>query len=422
MGKARVCSIIILCLIMLYGCSGAGTTVKNSTVVSAAAQISDVTPVLTSIRTTRPDDTGEAISVDTKNNETPTVTITTLLKKAKTSSFFKDSVFLGDSITVGLASFVNKKRKTDPNFLGGAMFLARGGYALFHTQKPDGYNMHPEYKGQKLQPQKSLKAMSAKKVFIMLGVNDTEGSEDILISNYKKLINNIRRELPEISIYIIAVFPMTERKESVSRNNAKIDSINLRLLSYCVSNNIPFIDINPSFKNDGIVNKDFYRDDFVHLNDMGYIVYTTQLGAMAKLFCLSGTGGNSGRITNVNEFVNAREKPDISSSIVTTIPKDAKVTIIEKSSADWYKLKYNGQSVYVSRKHVAITSSEDIYCVANNVSTNANLRRAPNTASVLTGKVSKGTTLVIAPDYYSQDWYRVIYKGKVCYVFKPLVS
>ena len=85
-------------------------------------------------------------------------------------SFFKDAVFLGDSITVGLEEYAQKMRaSSDSTFLSNAKFLAKVGYPVTATDNSDGNSMHPAYGGVRQQPQKSIAAMGVSKVFILLG-------------------------------------------------------------------------------------------------------------------------------------------------------------------------------------------------------------------------------------------------------------
>lgn len=51
-------------------------------------------------------------------------------------------------------------------------------------------------------------------------------------------------------------------------------------------------------------------------------------------------------VTGVNYALNMRNKPGMSGDIITTIPKGAKVELLEKTTANWYKVKYNGKTGY----------------------------------------------------------------------------
>lgn len=338
-------------------------------------------------------------------------------------SFFDGSVFLGDSLTVGLASFAKSQRKKDDEFLGNAQFLAKTGYALADTSLNDGAEEHPEYDGQRLQPQKSLLAMDPKKVFITLGVNDVSGDEKTLVKNYKALIRSIKSAVPDTKIYMLAIFPMTTRKESSSRNNQKIVSINKRLLSLAMSEGVTFIDITDSFKEDGVLKAEYSRDDYVHLNNDGYSVWTKGMYAFAR-FQLATSEFESGTATivNVKEYVNARKQPSTSARRVMTIKKGESVTILKKESGSWYKVSYNGKIMYVYGKYLSMAGSSGLVGEVCNVSEDANLRALPSTDADRIAKVKKGTLLTVSKDYYSPSWYRVEYNGQTAYISKDLLK
>ena len=65
-------------------------------------------------------------------------------------------------------------------------------------------------------------------------------------------------------------------------------------------------------------------------------------------YCFASTG-----TLRDTEFLNVRETPSTSSNIVTVLPKDASFEIIEEEG-DWYKIKYQDFSGYVSKQYVSI--------------------------------------------------------------------
>lgn len=50
--------------------------------------------------------------------------------------------------------------------------------------------------------------------------------------------------------------------------------------------------------------------------------------------------------------LNLRSKPDANASVLTTIPSNAKVNVIDKSNSEWYKVSYDGKTGYVSSKYI----------------------------------------------------------------------
>ena len=89
-------------------------------------------------------------------------------------TFFDDTVFVGDSVSLKLNLYVSAQRKTDSTFMGTAQFLTPGSYGTGNELKELGSenSVHPSYNGTEMYLADAIEAMGAKKVFIMLGMND----------------------------------------------------------------------------------------------------------------------------------------------------------------------------------------------------------------------------------------------------------
>lgn len=91
-------------------------------------------------------------------------------------SFFDDAVFIGDSVSLALYYYAN-----DYKVLGKAKFLVQGSYGV--TNAVFDYMLMP-YRGQDMKIEDAVAATGAKKVFIMLGMNDIAAYKDDDIMNY----------------------------------------------------------------------------------------------------------------------------------------------------------------------------------------------------------------------------------------------
>lgn len=60
--------------------------------------------------------------------------------------------------------------------------------------------------------------------------------------------------------------------------------------------------------------------------------------------------------------LNLRSEPNTSASVMASIPADAKVTVMDTSNSEWYKVKYDDKTGYVSSKYI----SEDNNQTRNN--------------------------------------------------------
>ena len=75
-------------------------------------------------------------------------------------------------------------------------------------------------------------------MYICLGLNDVgQFSADEYIANYKTLVENFRREIPDLKIAIQSVTPITLYGEKQVLYNAKIDEYNERLAKFAKEEN-----------------------------------------------------------------------------------------------------------------------------------------------------------------------------------------
>lgn len=188
--------------------------------------------------------------------------------------YFDNSVFLGDSVTLGLKNYTTKKRQTESYFLGDAKFISVGSYSVADTLVPvDSPNsIHSLYNGVRTQPQDIIADMGVKRVFICLGLNDIGiYSQNEYLNNYSFLINRIRKAVPDIQIAILSVTPLTVEGERKVLYNAKIDEYNNSLAAFAVENGCYFIDVTSVLKDElGYLADELSSDNYCHLEPKAY--------------------------------------------------------------------------------------------------------------------------------------------------------
>lgn len=124
-------------------------------------------------------------------------------------SYFDDAVFIGDSVSMKLNYYVTNARKTQPNLLGNAQFLTVTSFGIRNALKPvTSTSVHPTYQGQKMKVEDIVAAMGAKKVFIMLGMNDVgiygyERTAEKMI----ELLYQIKQKSPDVQIFVQSATP-----------------------------------------------------------------------------------------------------------------------------------------------------------------------------------------------------------------------
>lgn len=160
-------------------------------------------------------------------------------------SWFDDAVFIGDSVSFKLQNYVAAQRKNDPGFFGGAQFLTSlslgSGNALWEVSDK---SVHPAYRGEKMRLEKSVPLTGAKKVYMMLGMNDIAVyGINGAVENYCKLMDLILENAPGVEFYIQSVTPICQGRERGSPNNANLVRYNAALEQMCRERGIHFVDV-----------------------------------------------------------------------------------------------------------------------------------------------------------------------------------
>ncbi|MDD6021394.1 MAG: GDSL-type esterase/lipase family protein [Oscillospiraceae bacterium] len=181
--------------------------------------------------------------------------------KKVSSDYFDDAVFVGDSITLKLSYY-----EAANDVLGKAQFLTSGSLSATNAlMDVSDKSVHPRYKGKKMKLEKSIPLTGAKKVYIMLGMNDINLSGiDGSIENFKKLCKNIKKNAPYVKFYVQSVTPrvaMTSSSTSKSLTNAKIAEYNKKLSKCCDKQGWYYLDVASVMKDSkGNLKKEYCGD------------------------------------------------------------------------------------------------------------------------------------------------------------------
>lgn len=204
-------------------------------------------------------------------------------------SWFDDAVVIGDSVTLKLKNYVVAQRQSDPDFFGKGQFLASGslgsGNALWEVSDQ---SVHPTFQGEKLPLEQSVPKTGAKKVYLMLGVNDVavygiDGS----IENYKTLLDLIQEADPEVEFYIQSATPICQGAEKGALTNATLEEYNQKLEEMCRERDLHFIDVARVLRDgEGFLPREYCSDPDgmgIHLTDpacrmwLGYLLEDAKL-------------------------------------------------------------------------------------------------------------------------------------------------
>lgn len=209
-------------------------TMVMDTTISQQAYLSELVDPTQSTQPSAP-------ATQTPQGEKPTPTQP---GKPVDGMFFDDAVFVGDSVSLKLNYYVSDQRSYG-DCLGKAKFLTSGSLGSAQALLAvSSESLHPTYQGEKLRIEDTIAKIGAKKVFIMLGMNDIavygiEGSLD----NYEDLVEDILAKSPDAVIYAQSCTPMAVGCERSVLNNKNIVKYNNALKERCEENGWRYMDI-----------------------------------------------------------------------------------------------------------------------------------------------------------------------------------
>lgn len=226
---------------------------------------------------------GSGNSDDTSTTNEASVTASTVNGEAP-YTFFDDTVFVGDSVSLKLNLYVSAQRKIDSTFMGTAQFLTPGSYGTGNELKELGSenSVHPSYNGTEMHLADAIEAMGAKKVFIMLGMNDIAVyGNDGAVKNMETVLAQIKEKNPDTAIYVQSMTPIVGTAQTGSLTNENLDIYNAGLKAMCEQNGYTYLDVASVMKDDeGNLKREYCSDPDnmgVHFTDEGCKVWIDYL-------------------------------------------------------------------------------------------------------------------------------------------------
>lgn len=176
--------------------------------------------------------------------------------------YFDDTLFIGDSRTVGLSEYAD---------LGDAWVFANSGmsvYKIFSMELPG-----------KDQQKRTLEALlqekSFGKIYIMLGINELGYNYDSNVKKYEEMISIIAELQPQAKIILEANMHLAAEKSNADPvfNNSNINRFNGFMKELASENDYQYLDINERFDDETGNLDDQYTVDEAHLLGKYYSVW-----------------------------------------------------------------------------------------------------------------------------------------------------
>jgi len=196
------------------------------------------------------------------------------------ASYFDDAAFVGDSITRTLYYYDQKT-----NAMGNAQFFFTETLSAKTAVLPvSGNSDHPVVNGAKTAIEDAIASSGAKKVYIMLGMNQIETGAKEEIENTKLLVEKIQKKVPGIQVLIQSVTPMANgaKKSTTKLNNEKIAEYNTMLEEMCRVNGWLYLHVTESLADvyTGYLLRNYCSDlpgPGIHFSDAGCAAWVTYL-------------------------------------------------------------------------------------------------------------------------------------------------
>lgn len=193
------------------------------------------------------------------------------------NAFFADSVFVGDSLTVGFEEYCRTHASIASD---STYFLARVSCSAKAAISDSALTRHagimPVYNGKVQYIEDSISQLpNVSKMFICYGINDLTGSTpEQFIGDIQTLIARITAKNPGLQVYVISVPCVMSDVQAGRLSNSSIQTANILLQNACTINGWGFINISEYLMGpDNAIRPEYSSDNYVHENNRAYKVW-----------------------------------------------------------------------------------------------------------------------------------------------------
>lgn len=206
----------------------------------------------------------------------------TLYVDSKYDSFYNNTVFIGDSLTVGFRNYCRSSSNSiaTPTTYFIAKESCSAQIALSENALTKYARVMPEFNGSTTYFEDAIaKIPDVQKVFICFGMNDLVGSTpDRYLADVTELVNRIHLQSPDVSIYMISIPCVMSDVNNAGLNNDNIRIANHLMENACKENNWGFVNLSEYLMTDDLsINPSYSSDKYVHENGSAYNIWVQVL-------------------------------------------------------------------------------------------------------------------------------------------------
>lgn len=205
------------------------------------------------------------------------------LDDATLLSFYEDSALIGDSRVEAFRRYVAAVRQADETYFAKTTIVCSGSISLFAASRPFPSDDYPfYYRARPMTLYGVAERSGAKKVFILLGLNDPVAKKpEKALSWIRKIITTMNEMVPGTEIYFFSETPVTKKfvKNKNRRGYQKLlDEYNPQLKKTCEENGAHYIELAEVLKGkDNYLREAYCSDELCHLNDDGIRVWIRRM-------------------------------------------------------------------------------------------------------------------------------------------------
>lgn len=179
-----------------------------------------------------------------------------------TNETFSDTLFIGDSRTVGLFEYGD---------LGQAEVFANSGMSVFNLFQTQVTLKN----GTKQSLDEVLSSNRYSSIYLMLGINELGYEEQSILRQYRAVVEQIRAKQPQASLILEANLHVTREKAAKSDiyNNRKIDALNKAIETIAEETGCRYLDVNSLFDDETGDLSANYSTDGSHILGKYYSVW-----------------------------------------------------------------------------------------------------------------------------------------------------